>query len=144
MARLVSPHPPRGRLTHLMMSIPSTVVLPGGKFFLFIMALNCTLLPHFTGVAAMPVIGLGVYQNPNCKPACLAALQSGYRSVPRPTLPHCSPPPSNLRCKIRRHIDSARAYRNEAQVGDAVRESGVPCEDIFISPCYAIPGPGGI
>ncbi|KAH9965877.1 Aldo/keto reductase [Russula dissimulans] len=58
----------------------------------------------------MPVIGLGVYQNPNCKPACLAALQCGYR-----------------------HIDSARAYRNEAQVGDAVRESGVPREDIFIT-----------
>jgi len=29
----------------------------------------------------MPIIGLGVYQNPNCKPACLAALQCGYRSV---------------------------------------------------------------
>jgi len=58
----------------------------------------------------MPVVGLGVYQNPNCKPACLAALQSGYR-----------------------HIDSARAYRNEAQVGDAVRESGVPRQDIFIT-----------
>ncbi|KAN0126786.1 NADP-dependent oxidoreductase domain containing protein [Russula decolorans] len=74
-----------------MMSIRSTVVLSGG-------------------VAAMPVVGLGVYQNPNCKPACLAALQSGYR-----------------------HIDSARAYRNEAQVGDAVRESGVPRQDIFIT-----------
>ncbi|KAF8505824.1 Aldo/keto reductase [Russula emetica] len=74
-----------------MMSIRSTVVLSGG-------------------VAAMPVIGLGVYQNPNCKPACLAALQSGYR-----------------------HIDSARAYKNEAQVGDAIRESGVSREDIFIT-----------
>ncbi|KAI0005067.1 Aldo/keto reductase [Russula compacta] len=58
----------------------------------------------------MPVIGLGVYQNADCKPACLAALQCGYR-----------------------HIDSARAYRNEAQVGDAVRESGVSREDIFIT-----------
>ena len=85
----------------------------------------------------MPVIGLGVYQNANCKPACLAALQSGYRSVSRPPS-HCSP--SNLWCKIRRHIDSARAYKNEAQVGDAVRESGVSREDIFISPCYAIQG----
>ncbi|KAI0254743.1 Aldo/keto reductase [Lactifluus subvellereus] len=58
----------------------------------------------------MPLIGLGVYQNPNCKPACRAALQCGYR-----------------------HIDSARAYRNEAQVGEAVRESGVPREDIFVT-----------
>ncbi|KAI9513343.1 NADP-dependent oxidoreductase domain-containing protein [Russula earlei] len=58
----------------------------------------------------MPVIGLGVYQNPSCKPACLAALQCGYR-----------------------HIDSARSYRNEAQVGDAVRESGVSRGDVFIT-----------
>jgi len=58
----------------------------------------------------MPVIGLGVYQNPNCKPACLAALQSGYR-----------------------HIDSARAYRNEAQVGEAVRDSCLPRQDIFVT-----------
>ena len=36
---------------------------------------------HFTGLAAMPVVGLGVYQNPSCKPACLAALECGYRSV---------------------------------------------------------------
>ncbi len=79
----------------------------------------------------MPVIGLGVYQNPNCKPACLAALQSGYRSVSRPPL---IAPFLTYGCKIRRHIDSARAYRNEAQVGDAVRESGVSRQDIFISP----------
>ena len=85
----------------------------------------------------MPVVGLGVYQNPNCKPACLAALQSGYRSVSRPPRALF---PSNLWRKIRRHIDSARAYKNEAQVGDAVRESGVSREDVFISMCYAIPG----
>src|SRR6266850_2510518 len=41
--------------------------------------------------------------------------------------------PNDLRCISRSHIDSARAYRNEAQVGDAVRESRVPREDIFIS-----------
>ena len=33
----------------------------------------------------------------------------------------------------RRHIDSAQMYRNEAEVGEAVRESGVPREQIFIS-----------
>ncbi|KZT03086.1 Aldo/keto reductase [Laetiporus sulphureus 93-53] len=58
----------------------------------------------------MPLLGLGVYQNDNCKPACLAALKNGYR-----------------------HIDSARAYRNETQVGEAVRESGVPRSEIFIT-----------
>ncbi|KAI8975823.1 Aldo/keto reductase [Trametes punicea] len=58
----------------------------------------------------LPVIGLGVYQNDDCKPACLAALKHGYR-----------------------HIDSARMYRNEEQVGQAVRESGVPRGDVFIT-----------
>jgi len=58
--------------------------------------------------------------------------------VTAPSLPrshylpsHCSS--SDLWCKIRRHIDSARAYKNEAQVGDAIRESGVSREDIFIT-----------
>jgi len=74
-----------------MLSIRSTVALSGG-------------------LAAMPVVGLGVYQNTSCKPACLAALECGYR-----------------------HIDSARSYRNEAQVGDSVRECGVPREDVFIT-----------
>jgi hypothetical protein len=77
----------------------------------------------------MPVVGFGVYQNLNCKPACLVALQSGYRSVSHP-LSRCS---LKSTVQIHRHIDSARAYRNEAEVGDAVRESGVPREEIFIS-----------
>lgn len=34
---------------------------------------------------------------------------------------------------VSRHIDSARVYRNEAQVGEAVRQSGVPRGDIFVS-----------
>ncbi|OSC99420.1 Aldo/keto reductase [Trametes coccinea BRFM310] len=58
----------------------------------------------------LPVVGLGVYQNNDCKPACLAALKHGYR-----------------------HIDSARMYRNEEQVGHAVRESGIPRSEIFIT-----------
>ncbi|KAH9916484.1 Aldo/keto reductase [Fomitopsis serialis] len=58
----------------------------------------------------MPLLGLGVYQNDDCVPACLAALKHGYR-----------------------HIDSARMYRNEAQVGQAVRESGVPRAEVFVT-----------
>ncbi|KAI0697744.1 Aldo/keto reductase [Cerioporus squamosus] len=58
----------------------------------------------------LPRLGLGVYQNDDCKPACLAALKHGYK-----------------------HIDSARMYRNEAQVGEAVRESGVPRDQVFIT-----------
>lgn len=36
-----------------------------------------------------------------------------------------------------RHIDSARLYNNEAEVGKAVRESGVSRSEIFISECDA-------
>lgn len=32
-----------------------------------------------------------------------------------------------------RHVDSAQVYRNEAHVGEAVKESNVPREDIFLS-----------
>lgn len=38
-----------------------------------------------------------------------------------------------LHCDGGRHIDSARYYRNEDQVGRAVRESGVPREEVFVS-----------
>ena len=58
----------------------------------------------------MPLLGLGVYQNDNPKEAIQVALEAGYR-----------------------HIDSAQMYRNESQVGETVKESGIPREDIFIS-----------
>ena len=32
-----------------------------------------------------------------------------------------------------RHIDSARYYQNEAEVGKAVRESGIPRDEIFVT-----------
>ncbi|KAH9840558.1 NADP-dependent oxidoreductase domain-containing protein [Rhodofomes roseus] len=58
----------------------------------------------------MPLLGLGVYLNNECFPACVAALKHGYR-----------------------HIDSARLYHNEAEVGRAVRESGVPRSEVFVT-----------
>ncbi|RPD55595.1 Aldo/keto reductase [Lentinus tigrinus ALCF2SS1-7] len=59
----------------------------------------------------LPLLGLGVALNlENCKPACITALKHGYR-----------------------HIDSARMYYNEAQVGEAVRESGIPREQVFLT-----------
>jgi diketogulonate reductase-like aldo/keto reductase len=45
-----------------------------------------------------------------CKQATIAALKTGYR-----------------------HIDTAWAYGVEDSVGDAIRESGVPREEIFIT-----------
>ena len=71
----------------------------------------------------MPVLGLGVWQVPDgasCVNAVRWALDFGYR-----------------------HIDTAQAYANEASVGRALRESGVPREEVFITtkffPGYADP-----
>lgn len=61
----------------------------------------------------IPAVGFGVYQIPNDRPtyeATLAALEAGYR-----------------------HIDTAAAYFNEEDVGRAVRDSGIPREEIFVT-----------
>lgn len=59
---------------------------------------------------SMPLLGFGVYQNYNAKPSVLEAFQVGYR-----------------------HIDSAQAYKNEGAVGEAVRDSGISREELFIT-----------
>lgn len=60
----------------------------------------------------MPQLGFGVWQvsNEEIVPAVECALATGYRS-----------------------IDTAAAYGNERGVGDAVRNSGVPREEVFIT-----------
>ncbi len=61
----------------------------------------------------LPMLGLGVWQVPNgptCVNAVRWALELGYR-----------------------HIDTAQAYGNEESVGRALRDSGVPREDVFIT-----------
>ena len=75
------------------------------------MDINSTLVLN-NGVK-IPVIGLGVFQNPageSTRNAIRYALKAGYR-----------------------HIDTARIYRNEQDVGRAIRESGIAREDIFIT-----------
>ena len=61
----------------------------------------------------LPLLGLGVWQVPNgpeCVNAVRWALELGYR-----------------------HIDTAQAYGNEESVGQGLRESGVPREQVFIT-----------
>ncbi len=60
----------------------------------------------------IPQIGYGVYQIPPeiTKECVLNALRAGYR-----------------------HIDTAYAYRNEKQVGEALKESGLKREEVFIT-----------
>lgn len=74
-------------------------------------ALTTTNVPLRTG-SAIPQVGLGVWQaSPeDCRSAVAAALRLGYR-----------------------HIDTARIYGNEADVGAAIRDSGIPREHVFIT-----------
>src|SRR5688572_20463459 len=61
---------------------------------------------------SIPRVGLGVWQTPREETvaAVTAALRAGYR-----------------------HVDTARVYRNEPQVGEAIRASDVPREQIFVT-----------
>lgn len=61
----------------------------------------------------MPILGFGVFQITDpaeCQRCVLDALETGYRL-----------------------IDTAASYGNEAAVGAAIRRSGVPREDIFVT-----------
>ena len=61
----------------------------------------------------IPTLGLGVWQvpdGPECEHAVRWALEAGYR-----------------------HIDTAQAYGNEDSVGRALRDSGVPREEVFLT-----------
>ena len=60
----------------------------------------------------MPVLGFGVYQIPadDTEQAVSDALAVGYR-----------------------HIDTAAAYQNEEAVGRAIKRSGIPRGELFIT-----------
>jgi diketogulonate reductase-like aldo/keto reductase len=58
----------------------------------------------------MPIVGLGTSRLAGAYEAVLSALRLGYR-----------------------HIDTAAMYGNEAEVGRAVRDSGLPREEVFIT-----------
>ena len=61
---------------------------------------------------AMPLVGLGTWQmtGARCQVAVRSALEVGYR-----------------------HLDTATIYRNERDVGRAVRDSRVPREQVFVT-----------
>ncbi|KAF2706660.1 Aldo/keto reductase [Pleomassaria siparia CBS 279.74] len=74
------------------------------------MAHNGTTFTLNTG-AKIPAIGFGTWQDADAQePAVTIALKAGYR-----------------------HIDTARVYGTEKAVGNAVKKSGVPREDLFIT-----------
>ncbi|MER2063264.1 MAG: aldo/keto reductase [Alkalibacterium sp.] len=61
---------------------------------------------------SIPKVGFGTWQSKDeeAKQSVLWALEAGYR-----------------------HIDTAQGYQNEEQVGEAIKESGVPREEIFLT-----------
>lgn len=60
----------------------------------------------------IPILGFGVYQiaPKDTKSAVLNAIKAGYR-----------------------HFDTAQAYANEKEVGEAIRESGIDRKEFFIT-----------
>ncbi len=69
---------------------------------------------HFTlnTGAKIPAVGLGTWQSKpgEVREAVKAALQGGYR-----------------------HIDTALAYGNEKEVGEGIKDSGVPRKEIWVT-----------
>jgi len=75
--------------------------------------LNINTTKELNNSEKIPLFGLGTYLNDNGKRAIdtmLYALEIGYR-----------------------HIDTAAMYENEKEVGEAVHQSGIPREEIFIT-----------
>ena len=60
----------------------------------------------------IPILGFGVFQIPaeETEQAVIDAIKAGYR-----------------------HIDTAQAYMNEAEVGSGIKNSGVAREELFIT-----------
>lgn len=61
----------------------------------------------------MPILGFGVFQVPDlseCEKAVIEAIETGYRL-----------------------IDTAASYGNEEAVGNAIKKSGIPREELFIT-----------
>jgi diketogulonate reductase-like aldo/keto reductase len=72
-----------------------------------------TSIINLSGGGTIPTIGLGVYQaatGTETQEAVANALKLGYR-----------------------HVDTAQIYRNEADVGIAIKNSDVPREEIFVT-----------
>jgi diketogulonate reductase-like aldo/keto reductase len=64
----------------------------------------------------MPALGLGVFQTPpdETRAAVEAALATGYR-----------------------HVDTAAAYGNEREVGEAIHNSGLARDEVFVETLLA-------
>jgi 2,5-diketo-D-gluconate reductase B len=70
------------------------------------------MLYHTTEHGRIPRLGLGTWQltGEKCRHAVAKALEVGYR-----------------------HIDTAEVYGNEREIGQGIRDSGVPRDEIFVT-----------
>lgn len=68
------------------------------------------LVPLPNSTVQIPRLGFGVYRSPakQCVESSRRALEAGYR-----------------------HIDTAQFYGNEAEVGTAIKQSGIPRNEVF-------------
>jgi 2,5-diketo-D-gluconate reductase A len=75
------------------------------------MTASSTPLLTLNNGVELPALGLGVFQTPadETRDAVRAALDAGYR-----------------------HIDTAAAYGNEREVGEAIHSSGLDRADVFV------------
>ncbi len=93
---------------------PRVVYIGGGSGTYMRMTTSSIDIPDvpLRGGAEIPQLGFGVFQVPpeDTEETVLRALKAGYR-----------------------HIDTAAAYRNEAEVGRAIRASGLPREEVFVT-----------
>lgn len=77
------------------------------------------LVPLPNSTVRIPRLGFGVYRSPADRTvqSCLKALEVGYR-----------------------HIDTAQFYANEKEVGEAIRKSGLPRNEVFVTSKILSPG----
>jgi diketogulonate reductase-like aldo/keto reductase len=102
--------PPPPRFHHVRNSIPR---IPLPSDIAMSVKLSITDKLHMPKCAAqIPRLGFGVYRSSTsqCIESCTTALKVGYR-----------------------HIDTAQFYENEAEVGAAIRQSGLKRDDVFIT-----------
>lgn len=81
----------------------------------------------------MPLLGFGVYQNYTTHVSVSEAFRAGYRSVPTAVRSYRHLIGGTIRVYLRRHVDSAQVYKNEAEVGTAFRASGLRRDEVFLS-----------
>ena len=99
-------------ITLLLGAFATIISLPSSAQDIYTTAAGVPMLQLNNGLL-MPQLGLGTFVQPSvevCEQSCLTALKAGYR-----------------------HIDTAHAYDDERGVGRAVKESGIPREEIWIT-----------